>query len=60
MAKKTKKTVHKGRILTSPSGHAYAVLGEDGKYWICEGGVKFRKALGYPVTEQEVADDADC
>ena len=59
MAKKAKKSQPVGRVLTAPSGNTYAVLGEDGKYWLCEGGVKFRKSLGYPVTEQEVTDNAD-
>lgn len=56
MAKKRNRRVE--RYLLIPYDVQRRIIGEDGKYWYCEG-TQFFKHLGYEVVEQEVEEKVE-
>lgn len=42
----TKKKAKADRVFVLPDGTKYNIVGETGKYILCDGGIQFRKARG--------------
>lgn len=58
----TKKKAKADRVFVLPDGTKYNIVGETGKYILCEGGIQFRRQRGevvnLPVAKKSEADEA--
>lgn len=42
----TKKKAKAGKVFVLPDGTKYNIVGETGKYILCDGGIQFRRSRG--------------